>query len=726
MRKLFLIPAFLILTQIYSQAQIINISEARQRPQGEEVTITGVITNGDELGFIRYIQDATAGLGIYDPNGVGREVDRGDSILITGVLGEFRGLLQIIEGAEYQIISGDNELPEPQTITPNQMGEDLEGSLVRIEGARFADAGGVFATNNTFDFTANGETSRIFVRRDHPLAGIDIPLIDVTLIGIVSEFEGQYQLILRGEEDIIPEATFFIDGLPAQSNISQTGFTVNWTTNEPGTTTVEYGTDISLGTVEEIQGERTDHEITLDGLEPATFYYVKAVSSDGNTESESPVYIYSTQSRSSGDIKVYFNHSVDPSYSNGSAPETTSGSGLNRALMDLIENAQETIDFAGYNNNRTEITRALNDAHNRGVRVRYIYDDSPQNSALLDGIDFPILNDAGALDDGLMHNKFVVVDVADENDCFVYTGSTNFTDENIGRDYNNALVIQDQSLARAYTLEFEEMWGGSGDTPGIFAAKCGSSKEDNTPHLFKIGDVDMELYFSPSDNTSNAIERAVRTADDQLMLALLTFTHNPLGTAVVDEFYDGTDVRVLLDNNSDQGSEYDYMQRNGVNVVVESSTDQLHHKYAIIDPTTSNPTVVTGSHNWSRSAEERNDENTLIIYDEDISNIFQQEFEKRWAESTTGLPHVDQIPGLDISVGPNPAISFIDIRLEGDMDDPTLKLQIFDLNGKLLQEVNGLNEGTNRVYLNSNIQHKMLLLLFSNDEFCSHMKMSIF
>lgn len=725
MRKFYLIPAFLILIQIFSQGQTITIEEARQQSQGQEVTITGVITNGDELGFVRYIQDATAGMAIYDPNGVGREVDRGDSILITGTIGEFRGLLQLVEGADYQIISSDNDLPEPQTITPNQMREEIEGSLVRIEGARFDDAGEVFTTNSTFTFNASGESAIIYVRSDHPLNGVDIPLVEVTLTGIVSEFEGQYQLILRGEEDIVPEASFFIDGFPLQSNINQTGFTVNWTTNEPGTTVLEYGTDTSLGNVAEVQGETTDHEITLDGLQPATIYYVKAFSSDGNTDSESPVYIYSTQSRSSGDIQVYFNHSVDASFSNGSSPETTSGSSLNSAFMNLIENAQSTIDFSGYNNNRTEITRALNEAHNRGVRVRYIYDDGPQNSALLDGIDFPILNDAGSLDDGLMHNKFIIVDVEDENNCYVFTGSTNFTDQNIGRDFNNALIIQDQSLARAYTMEFEEMWGGSGDTPGIFAAKFGSSKEDNTPHLFKVGDADIELYFSPSDNTSNAIERIVRTADDQLMLALLTFTHNPLGTAVVDEYYEGTDIRVLLENNSDQGSEYDYLQDNGVNVEIEGTTAQLHHKYALVDPASSEPTVITGSHNWSRSAEERNDENTLFIYDEDITNIFQQEFEKRWAESTTGLPHVDQIPDMDITLGPNPATSFIDIQLDGKVSNE-LKLQLFDMSGQLLQTMDGLKKGNNRVQLNENSRHQMVLLLLSDGGYSSYRKMSIF
>ncbi|TAL62649.1 MAG: T9SS type A sorting domain-containing protein [Bacteroidetes bacterium] len=45
------------------------------------------------------------------------------------------------------------------------------------------------------------------------------------------------------------------------------------------------------------------------------------------------------------------------------------------------------------------------------------------------------------------------------------------------------------------------------------------------------------------------------------------------------------------------------------------------------------PTVITGSHNWSSSAEEDNDENTLIIKDISIANQFMQEFKKRYNDA---------------------------------------------------------------------------------------------
>ena len=44
----------------------VDIATARNQGIGANVTITGVVTNGDELGVIRYIQDNTAGMALYD------------------------------------------------------------------------------------------------------------------------------------------------------------------------------------------------------------------------------------------------------------------------------------------------------------------------------------------------------------------------------------------------------------------------------------------------------------------------------------------------------------------------------------------------------------------------------------------------------------------------------------------------------------------------------------
>jgi len=55
----------------------------------------------------------------------------------------------------------------------------------------------------------------------------------------------------------------------------------------------------------------------------------------------------------------------------------------------------------------------------------------------------------------------------------------------------------------------------------------------------------------------------------------------------------------------------------------------MHHKVLIID----RQIVVTGSYNFSRNAEERNDENILVIYNTDIAEAFLEEFARVQAEA---------------------------------------------------------------------------------------------
>ena len=82
-------------------------------------------------------------------------------------------------------------------------------------------------------------------------------------------------------------------------------------------------------------------------------------------------------------------------------------------------------------------------------------------------------------------------------------------------------------------------------------------------------------------------------------------------------------------------------------------THEHRFEYAIGDymESSSNPWVITGSHNWTASAESTNDENTLIIYDHEIANWYYQEYTQRVMDNSTGL---EEELGVEISLFPNP------------------------------------------------------------------------
>ena len=100
-----------------------DIATARTQGVGATVTITGIVTNGDELGPIRYIEDATAGLALYDPT-ILIGVVRGDEVTVSGILVDYNGLMEMTP-VNSSITNNSGNSLTPQLITPIQIGETM-------------------------------------------------------------------------------------------------------------------------------------------------------------------------------------------------------------------------------------------------------------------------------------------------------------------------------------------------------------------------------------------------------------------------------------------------------------------------------------------------------------------------------------------------------------------------------------------------------------------------
>ncbi|MBT6013626.1 MAG: T9SS type A sorting domain-containing protein [Flavobacteriales bacterium] len=652
-----------------------DIATARLQGIGATVTVTGIVTNGDELGPIRYIEDATAGLALYDPTVLSGAV-RGDEITVTGVLVDYNGLMEMTPVNSSVTNSVGNSVP-PQIITPIQIGEDTESELVQIDNVIFNSGGSLF-TIGTHDFTSNGESGEIYIRSGSPLENSLIPMGPVTLIGISSQYtfsvpaNDGYQILPRDSADIIPTGNLLITSAITQSNITTSSFNLSWTTSDSSTTECFYGTTSALGTNINMGGNTMSHTLSLSGLQAATVYYVQVYSVNGIDTAFSNMGVYITSSNSSGKIRPYFNHSVDVSYSSGVDAQniTTYFNDTIKAYMDL---AQNTLDICVYNASDATIASAINDAYDRGVQVRYIADDDVVNSMLGSlNTNIPIVYRDNSLS-GIMHNKFIIIDANSTNNSWVMGGSTNWTNpSNLFNDYNNIIFIQDKAVAQAYTIEFNEMWNGT----------FGENKEDNTPHYFMVNGTEVEVYFSPSDQTTSQILKFINNVNFTLEFGLLGFTRDDLGSTVIDkdgEF--GVNIRGIIEQENVTGSEYDNLINAGVNIKSHMGVQySLHHKYAISDVGVagSDPTVLTGSHNWSSNAENNSDENTIIIHDQTIANIYLQEFEERWGElSSTGI---DNKGNLEVEIYPNPSKGTVTITSEKEIN----QVNIYNLEGKLI------------------------------------------
>jgi endonuclease I len=199
--KKIILSGLLAISSVMTFAQ--TIADARNMGIGQTVTIRGVVTNGTELGSIRYVQDATGALPIY---GTGlNSLLRGDSVTATGPLLDFSGLLEISPVSNF-IDHGPSlgGLPTPQLVPLSVINEAIEAQLVRVDNVTFVQTGNFATGNSTVQITDGSTTLDVRINGTTNIDGTAIPTGPVSIVALVGQFNANYQLVPRDLNDIFP------------------------------------------------------------------------------------------------------------------------------------------------------------------------------------------------------------------------------------------------------------------------------------------------------------------------------------------------------------------------------------------------------------------------------------------------------------------------------------------------------------------------------------------
>jgi phosphatidylserine/phosphatidylglycerophosphate/cardiolipin synthase-like enzyme len=692
--KKILLTAFAISILWQANAQTITCAAARAQGTGT-ATITGIVVNGAELGnVIRYIQDATGGAAVYGTSMAA--YNRGDSITVSGTLTQFNGLLELTSPNVTNNSSGHAMPPAILGTTTTAFIEANEGRLVRLNNVTFNNTGN-FSGNKNYDISQSGNPNEdIRIVGTSNIVGTPIPNVPVDVVGILSEYNvgtytgTSYQLILRDVNDII-----FIGNPPVlltsllQSNITQTSFDVSFKTQNAGNTIVKYGlTPQTMTSVAQNAALSTNHTVSLTGLTNTTVYYVQGLSvSSTNDTSKSNIQPMITSSTSSGKMVAYFNNTVDNSKAQHGNLAQYLPNAFDDTLIAFINKATSTLDIAIYNvDNNLGVITAINNAATNGVQVRLVCNQTV-NTGLFSAVSN--IYQTPTTHPTYMHNKFIIRDAGDPQGATVLTGSTNWTQQQLQTDQNNIITIQDQSLAKAYQIEFEEFY---------IDHKYSNLKSNNTPHEFVIGGKRVELYFGPTDNYLSEVKKHVVTANYDIYVAMSSFTRTEISYAIVDSAIkkNGAYFAGVEDNNGTSTAVQNSFKNNSIDTMyVSGNSGVFHHKYILIDPNDacSDPMVITGSSAISNNAESFNDENTLIIHDSTMANTYYQEFSQRVIDASNTLQskaykacsnsgYTEISNELGYNLFPNPTINGNAIMsftnaVKGD-------LNITDISGKLI------------------------------------------
>ncbi|MEO8357057.1 MAG: phospholipase D-like domain-containing protein [Chloroflexota bacterium] len=311
-------------------------------------------------------------------------------------------------------------------------------------------------------------------------------------------------------------------------------------------------------------------------------------------------------------FELYFTDPASPI-----SPQGTGG--VDGPLVEALDAARLSIDIAAYSLSLNSVRNALIHAHQRGVTVRMVMesgnmDRSDPQRLIEAGI--PIVGDNRP---GLMHDKFIIIDRSE-----VWLGSMNYTDSGTYEDNNHMFRIRSTKMAENYIKEFEEMFNDD---------KFGPDAVAQTPHpTLIIDEIRVDTYFSPDDRVLRALVPLLNAAEESIYFLAFSFTSNDLGDIVRAKADAGLTIRGVMDDEqirSNQGTEFDPFRQAGLEVLIDGIDGQMHHKVFIVDE----KIVVLGSYNFSQAAEERNDENLLIVYDPDIAEQFVKEFRRVSAQA---------------------------------------------------------------------------------------------
>ena len=353
---------------------------------------------------------------------------------------------------------------------------------------------------------------------------------------------------------------------------------------------------------------------------------------------------HSTASFSSDSIEIYF---LDPTVNY----DKVENAALNR-LLNLIYSAKRRIYFAIYGISENNIIDALIRRYTEKIDIKWVTDvnkygnNNYSRTVFLQdkipifktditneelkfrskqNVAFYIKNQEinATFDDSeiqyftdqLMHNKFFIFD-----EDIVTTGSANISTSGIGASLNtNAndfIVINSPEINKIYSQEFIQMYH------GLFHRS--KSKINGKKNLILSDGSIISIYFAPIDKDFMIdVSKIINSSQKFIYVPMFYLTNGSLAQSLINAKERGVDVRVILDATSAMSkySKHKILRIANIPVKVENWRGKMHMKCLITERY-----VVTGSLNWTSRGQYFNDENSLIIENPKISEVYKNYF----------------------------------------------------------------------------------------------------
>lgn len=300
--------------------------------------------------------------------------------------------------------------------------------------------------------------------------------------------------------------------------------------------------------------------------------------------------------------------------------------GVEQQLIDMIAQAERSIDLCLFEFSLPRVAQALVEAHQRGVEVRMVYDNREEHQPALHTVKSAGIETRSDGRSAYMHNKFIIVDEAR-----VWTGSTNVAPGGVYVGDNHTLTFESERLAAIYKVEFEEMF-----VDGAFGPRS-PRNTDHTPVEIDRHTT-VETWFAPEDGAMDRMIEVVRTARSSIKFMVFAFTSEALFQAILERMQAGVEVTGIFESRHAGWKDIKIgpLHQAGATVRFDTNPDTLHHKVIVVDE----KVVVTGSFNFSDSADRSNDENMLVIDGRSVARAFTRELDRLLSVTDPSDPRI--------------------------------------------------------------------------------------
>jgi phosphatidylserine/phosphatidylglycerophosphate/cardiolipin synthase-like enzyme len=280
-------------------------------------------------------------------------------------------------------------------------------------------------------------------------------------------------------------------------------------------------------------------------------------------------------------------------------------------VLCLLSAAKREVVIAHYNIRREVVIDKLIELKNRGVDVRVAVDQHNAGNEwnvgddVMEAAGISIVRTKPPGGQALMHLKVTVID-----DAIAMTGSFNWNETAALANDENMLVFKDPEVVSRYKQQVLEVLGEVPRSKGNAQA---------TP--------EVRVHFTPEEKTDAVIAAELDKAQQNIDIAMFTYTNATIAAAVARAAQRGVKVRLVLERKQTGLTTNDESaERAGAQVVRGANRigahSAMHQKYALID----NARVITGATNWTNAGTRTNEEDLLVIDNAALAAKYRRNF----------------------------------------------------------------------------------------------------